>query len=289
MKPEWKRWLADWIPPHLRARRRSRGDGAVRYSGRYTSWEEARRNSRGYDAPEIVEKVRASALKVLRGEAACERDSMVFDCIQNSFPLVVGLLRAALANGSRLSVVDIGGSLGSTYFQSRGLLAGLDVRWQIVEQPAYVAAGRATFADERLRFFEDLDAALAESRPDAVLMSSVLPYVPDPHELLDAVARAEVPTVIIDRTPVWSNEPDRLTVQSVPPAIYGFPASYPAWILNREGVLKHLLGDYRLLVEFEALAGRIDVEGMPARDTGFVLERDRSRRTATRAANDRAP
>jgi hypothetical protein len=58
----------------------------------------------------------------------------------------------------------------------------------------------------------------------------------------------------------------------VPPSIYGFPVSYPAWILNRDRVLSHFLPQYRVLDEFGALAGAIHVDGLIAQDRGVLFE-----------------
>jgi len=274
MKPGLKRWIADWIPPHLRRLLQATpADGAVRYSGNFRTWNDARRHSLGYDAPAIGERVKQALLKVQRGEAAYERDSVLFERVEHSYPLLVGLLRAALATGGRLNVVDIGGSLGSTFFQCRNALEhATSMRWSVVEQPAFAVCGRDHFQSEQLRFYDDLQTCLAAESPDIAVLSSVLPYVETPHALLDLVAAA-VPRVIIDRTPVWSTQPDRLTVQSVPTSIYGFPTSYPAWILNRERLLDHFSREYRIVFEFDALAGTVDVDGTPAKDSGFLLER----------------
>ncbi|HEX4071019.1 MAG TPA: methyltransferase, TIGR04325 family, partial [Planctomycetaceae bacterium] len=254
--------MADWVPPHVRRLlNRSAGGGAVRYSGDFRTWEEARRHSLGYDTPAILERVAQSMLKVQRGEAVYERDSVLFDHVEHSFPLLTGLLRAALANSGRLNVVDIGGSLGSTYYQCRNVLeAPASVRWCVVEQPLFASCGRENFQSDELRFFENLENCLATERPDIAILSSVLPYVERPHALLETVARS-VPRVIIDRTPLWSDLPDRLTVESVPDSIYGFATSYPAWILNRDGVLNHFVPRFRLVLEFDALAGTIAVDG----------------------------
>src|SRR5436305_14010450 len=103
---------------------------SVRFSGNYKSWEEAERDSTGYAAPEILQKTRAALLKVKAGEAAFERDSVIFDTMQYNFSLLAGLLRAAAANHGRLSVLDFGGSLGSTYFQQRSFLCDVtDLHW----------------------------------------------------------------------------------------------------------------------------------------------------------------
>jgi putative methyltransferase (TIGR04325 family) len=274
MRADLKHWLAGWIPPHLRrALGGASANGAVSYSGSFATWDEARRQSDGYDVPAIVERVKQAQLKVARGEAAYERDSVLFDKIEHSYPLVVGLLRAALANGGPLRVVDIGGALGSTYYQCRGLLKGVSaLRWNVVEQPAFVDCGREHFESEELRFFPDMRSCLASGSVEVALLSGVLPYVANPHAMLHEVAQARLGHVMLDRTPLWEAA-DRLTIQSVPPSIYGFAVSYPAWILNREGVLGHFLPSCRLVDEFGALAGTIPVDGLRARDTGFLLER----------------
>lgn len=274
MNSRLKRWFADWVPPRLqRAIRGTRPDAAVRYSGDFRTWEEARRHSIGYDAAAIVERVKEATLKVKRGEAAYERDSVLFDRVEYSYPLLVGLLRAAVACGGRLSVVDIGGSLGSTFFHCRNLLEpGTSVNWRVVEQPAFADVGRRYFQSDSLSFSNDLDDCLKTQAADIVILSSVLPYVENPHALLDEIANA-APRVLIDRTPLRDALPDRLTVQSVPATIYGFPTSYPAWILNREGLLAHFSGRFQTMLEFDALAGSIDVDGTAAKDTGFLFER----------------
>jgi putative methyltransferase (TIGR04325 family) len=274
MRSELRHWLADWIPPHLR--RVLRGvspNGAVIYSGSFATWADARRHSDGYDVPAIVERVKQAQLEVVRGEAAYERDSVLFAKIEHSYPLLVGLMRAALSNVGVLNVVDIGGALGSTYFQCRGLLEGTaSVHWNVVEQPAFVDCGVQHFQNEHLRFFGDLKSCLAAERVGVAVLSGVLPYVEDPHAMLREVEEAGLKHVVLDRTPLWEAD-DRLTVQSVPPSIYGFPVSYPAWILNRERVLDHFLSKYRLVDEFGALAGTILVDGHRAQDTGVIFER----------------
>jgi putative methyltransferase (TIGR04325 family) len=274
MSAELKHWLADWIPPHLRRVLRSISpNGAVSYSGSFATWDDARRHSDGYDLPAIVERVKQAQLKVVRGEAAYERDSVLFDKIEHSYPLLVGLLRAALNNSGVLNVVDIGGALGSTYFQCRGLLAGTtSLRWNVVEQPSFVDCGIQHFQSAQLRFFRDLRSCLAVEPVGVAVLSGVLPYIEDPHAMLRDVAEARLAHVILDRTPLWAAK-DRLTVQSVPASIYGFPASYPAWILNRERVLDHFLPQYRLVEEFAALAGTIHIDGSNARDSGVIFER----------------
>ena len=95
------------------------------WSGNYTSWQEAKANCTGYDAANILEKCKNALLKVKNGEAAYERDSVLFNQIQYSWGLLAGLQKAALENNGNLCVLDFGGSLGSTYFQNKAFLSSL--------------------------------------------------------------------------------------------------------------------------------------------------------------------
>ena len=81
-------------------------------SGDYHSWDEALASSAGYDSEIILEKTRAALLKVKNGEAAYERDSVLFDEIEYAWPLLAGLMWVAARCQGTLNVLDFGGSLG---------------------------------------------------------------------------------------------------------------------------------------------------------------------------------
>ena len=244
----------------------------IQFTGDYVSWKEALRASDGYDAGVILEKTRAAALKVKQGEAAYERDSVLFDQVEHSFPLLAGLLRAAVGHGGRLSVLDFGGALGSTYFQCRGFLKPLPrLEWCIVEQPAHVACGKQDFESGELHFYSSVEECLAAHRPDVLLLSAVLHYLPKPYDTLRALVQWGIPSIIIDCTPLLAGDRDRLTVQHVPATIYA--ASYPAWFLSQTkltGVI--LAAGYRLLADFEA-AKLPSPPGEKACCKGFIFEK----------------
>jgi putative methyltransferase (TIGR04325 family) len=71
--------------------------------------------STGYDSEIILEKTRDALLKVKNGEAAYERDSVLFDEIQYAWPLLTSLMWVAAQAKGILNVLDFGGSLGTTY------------------------------------------------------------------------------------------------------------------------------------------------------------------------------
>ena len=142
-KPAWKSLARSLLPPGLvgPVEQRMRG---VRYRGDYPDWAAASRASRGYDAPEILERVARAARAARDGRAAYERDGVEFAEPACNWPVLACLFGAAARAGGRLSVVDFGGSLGSLYFQHRSLLRGLaSLRWSVVEQPAFVTLGRS--------------------------------------------------------------------------------------------------------------------------------------------------
>ncbi|MBN2143137.1 MAG: glycosyltransferase, partial [Candidatus Aureabacteria bacterium] len=62
------------------------------WSGNYPSWEAALHDSKGYDSPDIFTKLKTASLKVKSGEAVYERDSVLFDKIEYSWPLLAGLM-----------------------------------------------------------------------------------------------------------------------------------------------------------------------------------------------------
>jgi putative methyltransferase (TIGR04325 family) len=245
----------------------------ISFTGDFETWQEAEKVSTGYSAPEILAKTRDAMLKVRDGLAAYERDSVVFDKIEYSYPLLAGLLRTAERLG-RLSVLDFGGSLGSTYFQNRAFLSTVkDLRWSIVEQPAHVACGNAEFANEHLRFYPTIDECMRVERPNVLLLSGVIQCLPRPFDFLIETLRRDFDCVIVDRTAFMRNGTTRLTVEHVPEWIY--KASYPSWFLSEERFLECFASRYELLASFPALDG-LHPEGGEADYKGFFFELKRS-------------
>jgi len=244
--------LEKWLPPAVITHLKPLLRHGVYYSGRFPDWETASKAATGYDADLILEQVKCSTLEVLAGRAVFERDSVLFEQVQHSFPVLAGLLRAAVENGGRLSVMDYGGALGSSYFQCRNFLDVLSVlSWNIVEQPHFVRCGREAIVTEQLRFFFTVPEVLAETQPDVALLSSVLPYLPDPYAVLSELVQHNIKYLIIDRTPFAETSTDVITVQHVPASIY--PASYPCRIFNRQALIARLAKRYELVAEFASL------------------------------------
>jgi len=255
--------IARWVRAHRPA-------GDLGLSGDYRRWDEAMARCTGYDCRIILERTIAALTKVKYGEAAYERDSVLFDEIEYSWPMLAGLLWVAAQSGGTLNVLDFGGSLGSSYFQNRAILSRIRaVRWNVIEQSSHVMAGKERFEDDILRFYPDIAACVADTQPNVVLFSSVLQYLERPFAVLDQIKDLSCNHFVIDRTPFWDGPKDRLCVQTVPSSIY--PASYPSWIFSRQRFHVYLVEGWRIMAEFDSLDSMMSPVETVWR--GLILER----------------
>ena len=231
--------------------RRFAKTGKYGWSGNYSSWNDALEISGGYDQDSILEKVKKATLKIKAGEAIYERDSVLFDKIQYSWPLLATLMWIASKNNGRISVIDFGGSLGSSYFQNKNFLKHLqDVKWTVVEQENFVLAGSAEIADQTLQFSRSISNSIeARGRPDILIISCTLPYLEKPYDFIKELFQYNIPYLLIDNTFFNYKAEDRITIQKIHPAIY--PASYPSWFLDYEKVKEMINQKYSIFEEYQ--------------------------------------
>jgi hypothetical protein len=173
------------------------------FTGNYASWIDAGLHASGYDTDVIFQRVRDAALKVKRGEAVFERDSVCFYKDEYRWPaLAVNRLKS--------------------------------IRWSVIEQAQFVECGRNEFQNENLKFYTNIDECLANEKVDVVFLSSVLQYLESPHATLSTLTQTGAPYFLIDRTPMHSGAVDRLSIQGVPKNI--FPATLAAYIFSEENI-----------------------------------------------------
>ncbi len=236
-----KTFAKNWLPPIVvRALIRLRSD-RIRFEGNYPTWGAAAAQCSGYNTNLIFKKVLDATLKVKHGEAAFERDSVLFDKIEYSWPVTAALMWVAAQSGGKLDVLDFGGSLGTSYFQNLAFLANLpQVRWSVVEQKHYVQAGQDYIQDDKLRFFTTIEQCLLHNMPNVILLSSVLQYLPEVDQLFKKINNSTAKFIIVDRTPFSKEQDDRICVQKVPQSIY--EASYPMRIFSLNKFMARLEG-----------------------------------------------
>ncbi len=264
--------VREWLPPGAtRIVDRLRGS-AIRFEGNYTTWADASSKCAGYDTASILDKVLDATLKVTRGEAAFERDSVPFSDFEYAWPMLTGLMWAAARNRGVLNVLDFGGSLGSSFFQNRKFLNSLPmVRWGIVEQANFVRTGQKYFQTEQLRFYHSIESYLLDNSPNVVLLSSVLQYLPQPYEVLDKLSSCREACLIIDRTSFSTQFVDRLVIQKVPATIYF--GSYPMWIFGRSHFRNLLEENWSILATTSCPEGTFKTaDGLRFEFEGLILE-----------------
>lgn len=250
------------LPPILTQKLQAFRKDRILFDGDFLTWEEAAAQTSGYEAENILLKSIEASLKVKRGEAAFERDTVLFDEVEHNWPVLTGLMAAAAHQEGRLHVLDFGGALGSSYFQCRGWTHTLrDVRWNVVEQPHYVAAGKSHLEDARLKFYPSVEDCLDDDTPNVVLISSALQYLPSPLETLRKLSGIDASHLIIDRTPFSKLSRDKLVCQKVPASIYS--ASYPMWIFAWDPFLFQIQENWHLL------ASNFSPEGQARTENGL--------------------
>jgi len=221
------------------------------WHGRYANWQHALAQTTGYNADSVLQRVKAAALKVKNGEASYERDGIARNDIEVFYPLLAALLLVASRNQNRLSLVDYGGSLGTSYRQNFPFLNHLNsLQWHLIEQKMFVDEGRKTFEDKHLHFYYSLSEVLQKDTPQLLLFSSSLQYMEKPYELLTQVKQSKIEYLLIDRTAFIDEAEDRLTVQKVPPAFYD--ASYPCWFFSEQKMDDFLKDTFEMVYGFES-------------------------------------
>lgn len=238
-------------------RRAVRGPDWQWLRGDYAAWAEARASATQADGAAHLQRVWRAAREVVEGRAAWDRDGVAFPEPEVHAPLLASLRRIAECRDGRLDLVDFGGGLGSGWRQHKAALADLrQVRWRVVELPDVVAVGTRDFSGEVLSFHESLDAAARVGLPDAILLSSVLPYLEHPQEPLIWAAGKGLGDVIVDRTPFVLDGGERITVQHTPPLLGG--GSHPCRLFSRASFLGAWSQNYELVAEWTVPFDRID-------------------------------
>ena len=239
------------------------------WSGNFPDWISASEATEGYQASQILAKVKDSVLKVKNGEAVYERDSVIFNEIQYSWALLAILLKIAIENNNKLSIIDFGGSLGTSYFQNKHFLTDLEeLKWSVVEQEHFVKTGSDEIADNHLNFYFSIEEAQKVVRHNVLLLSGVIQCLDRPYDWIDKFLNYNFEYIIIDRTTFTTEIKDRLAIQNVPENIY--KASYPTWFFNEQKFIEIFESHYDLIARFEPYEGLL-INFEPGVN-GFILK-----------------
>lgn len=238
----------------------------VGFFGDFSSWDEASQKCGRFSDEIILQKTLESVLKVKNGQAVFERDSVIFDKIQYSYPLLSCLLKVGIECNNTLNILDFGGALGSHYFQNKEFLKPINIEnWTVVEQPHYIKAGNEQIADGILNFKNSIDEV---NNANLFLASSVIQYLDKPYEWVERFINKGINYMLFDRLQLNFENKDRLTIQTAPPEIYN--TSFPSWFLNEKKFLSLFQNKYDLILDFES---NIDKANIPHKYKGYLFKK----------------
>jgi putative methyltransferase (TIGR04325 family) len=267
-----KKYLKPFCPPILLDLFNAISGRCIRFSGIYSSWSAASAEAVGYSADTILNKVIVATNRVISGEVKFERDGLTFDATFYPFPLIATLLKAAAENDGKLTVLDFGGALGSSYHQCRDFLHAVkELRWCIVEQSHFAEAGNKYCQSDRLLFFKEMKTVVAEYKPNVILCSGVLQYLPEPYAALNEAIDSLAEYIVVDRNPFTESDTTILSVQKIPKQI--IDSSYPVWLFNASEFRQIFSGKYSEVATFDALDGTVGRGRLKATFKGIVFRK----------------
>tara|TARA_B100000963_G_scaffold116056_1_gene101101 strand:- start:21201 stop:21968 length:768 start_codon:yes stop_codon:yes gene_type:complete len=209
--------------------------GGIKFVGKYDNWENAQSASTGYENDIFFNKLKSQVLKVIDGEYAYERDTVLFKdkLYSSNFLYVLILLRNY--NCKHPKIIDFGGSLASKYLQHKELFENSKYDWCIIEQKKIVEIGNEIFNNKKVRFFTKIDDSLNFSKPNILLLNSVIQYIEKPKILIKSLLKSNPKVVLLERT-FYSKNNSYISIQKTSSRIY--KSSYPCWIFNKNDIIK---------------------------------------------------
>lgn len=244
------------------------------WKGNYKTFTAAKENCTGYDADSILKRIAYTTDKVRTGAAVYERDGILYDEIKINFNLLSVLLMVAGRNDNELTIIDFGGSLGTTYYQNIKYLSHLKkINWCIIEQENFAALGKKSFENEHVKFYNSLEEChIHHPKPDLILISSVLQYIQEPYALLEHILSFRIPNLMLDLVGYTDGDKDRITIQHVPPVFYGVSVSYPCTFFNRMNLESKFKKTYCKIFDFISEPEKYYLEFKPFHYEGAFWE-----------------
>jgi len=229
-----RRFLIDWVLPKI-LHKFLLGVYAG-WHGYYNSFESARSKAGSYSDSEVFIGVLNKTLSTIKEGDVLERDGAIINERVFQVHVLVGLILSLSWKQKGLKVLDFGGGLGSLYRELKNYLPFSN--WVVVEQPGLVSLATGNIDSGNLQFRTSLSGAYKlHDKYELAILSSVLQYLENPYEDLNQILSKKPRVVVVDRTLFSKDNKSYVSVQRVPKSIYGFPTSYPCWILNKEELL----------------------------------------------------
>lgn len=237
------------------------------FQGNYSTWEEARNQSTGYDSDLILKRAIHCRNWVIKGGASYEQDLRMYH--DKPFkPESLASLLWIYTQENKLRVLDFGGSFGTSYYIHLDFLNGLDLKWNVVEQKKYIDYAKKNYETEKLKFFHTYDKC---QDINVLYLSGVLAYTESPYKILKELLTLGTDYIIIDRNHFLKDplSKTRLAVQKTKKMT--FPTSFPVWLFNKNELME-VLSNYEIVREWKE---NMESEGMYYGGALLKLKADR--------------
>jgi len=206
------------------------------YSGPYTTWSEAVKDSTGYDSKIIIDKVSKSTLEVLNGIKAYERDGTSFD---NKPEKNMLLEQLAKTNIYGKVIVDMGGGLGSNYINYLNFFRENKCIYYVVEQENFIEKGNEIAKKYNLNLNFRKELSEIDENINIVICSSFLQYIENWKRIVSEIKEKNPQNIFVDRHPL-TNKNSEILVQ-LNTGYYKKKVTYPLHLVNEEEFLMEYL------------------------------------------------
>ena len=214
------------------------------------SWELAKMKSQTYGDRKLFERNIAATQKVLKKDvgAAYSQDGFIFSKMQKS-PHWLNFISQTMNGHGPISVLDFGGGFADKFLQYQNEISNSgSVRfWNVVEQEAYVTAGKCLeLMPKIVKFYPGVQLVpLEEGLEEIAIFAGSICYVENSLEILNYALSRKPKHIFIDRTPFGVKR------KILNPAVQtwtssGDTFSYPIWIFNESKFLDLFKGSYLL-------------------------------------------
>jgi putative methyltransferase (TIGR04325 family) len=237
-----------------------------RFEGSYGNFKEASEKCKGYSDRDTVLEMKK---KFLEGMQPGNGKEVFLDPYDQQL-LTSFLISLKSIDKEDVRILDIGGGFGSHYFKiSKAIKSKTNFCWDIVETTTLIKEAKKINLNNSVNFYDDIDL-LKNNKYDIILTSGTLQYLPDPEEMFLKLKDIKHSRLIINRFPLFDEEDDRLTIQSVPKSYYS--ASFPSWFFSNNKWIrifeKHYNINFRWYCMSEVYLGMMKVPFQ-----GFLLEK----------------
>lgn len=238
----------------------------VFWKGPFNSWKEADIYSQkifgNYSNNSILKKVIKATNLANKKKGSYERDGHVINSLEYRFHIISIIFHHYYNNNKKsYNVLDVGGSLGTTFYQNKKFLLSLKkLSWSVLEQKNFVEYANLNLKEPKLNFFSNINKVLLK-KYDLIILSGTLQYLENYKEIFEKLIKLKSKYIILDRTlESANNEKTKIFVQINPKKL--IESSYPVRIFNYKDLFLPLKYNYELIANiFEDTLRNLNIIG----------------------------